>query len=181
MKKSTHPYLRVIFLSALALGLVGCASTKPKPTYVQAPSPTHTIAQGDMVSTRVEAEAQVDILPMEKQRFAERITERVRARQTANPAASAPRTFEIELTLTRYDKGNAFARAMLAGLGQIHIDGRVKVYAPPATAPVADFILDKTFAWGGIYGVATTMEDIETTFADGLAATLTGQNQPKEK
>jgi hypothetical protein len=38
-----------------------------------------------------------------------------------------------------------------------------------------DFDLQKTFAWGGIYGASTSMEQIEDTFADGVAATVTGQ------
>lgn len=56
---------------------------------------------------------------------------------------------------------------MLAGLGQIHIDGDVTMYALPDHSKVGDFHLKKTFAWGGIYGSSTSMEDIETTFADG--------------
>jgi hypothetical protein len=40
------------------------------------------------------------------------------------------------------------------------------------------FDLQKTFAWGGLYGASTTMEDIEDTFADGVAATVTGQDHP---
>ncbi len=58
---------------------------------------------------------------------------------------------EVELLLTRYDKGNAFARAMLAGLGQIHIDGKVKLLEMP--------------------------EDIEMTLVDGVASALTGQTE----
>jgi hypothetical protein len=64
---------------------------------------------------------------------------------------------------------------MLAGLGQIHIDATVKVYAKANDQKIADFVVAKTFAWGGIYGASTSMEDIERTFADGVAAALTGQ------
>jgi uncharacterized protein DUF4410 len=89
----------------------------------------------------------------------------------------------VDLHLSRYDKGNAFARAMLVGLGQIHIDGKVDIYQMPDHTLVGEFDLKKTFAWGGIYGAATSMEDIEDTFADGVAATCTGQEEapPKQK
>jgi hypothetical protein len=41
------------------------------------------------------------------------------------------------------------------------------------------FEMQKTFAWGGIYGGMTTIETIEDTFADAVAATVTGQTPPK--
>jgi hypothetical protein len=70
---------------------------------------------------------------------------------------------------------------MLAGLGQIHIDATVKVYAKANDQKIADFVVAKTFAWGGIYGASTSMEDIERTFADGVAAALTGQQETPKK
>ena len=36
--------------------------------------------------------------------------------------------YNIDVTTTRYDKGTAFARAMLIGLGQIHIDATVRLF-----------------------------------------------------
>jgi hypothetical protein len=86
----------------------------------------------------------------------------------------------VELLLTRYDKGNAFARAMLAGLGEIHIDGEVTLIELPERNQVGKFSISKTFAWGGIYGGTTSMDDIEQTFADGVAAAVTGQKEQKK-
>ncbi len=83
--------------------------------------------------------------------------------------------------ITRYDKGNAFARAMLAGLGQIHIDSTVTVSASGSGDTVSEFTVKKTFAWGGIYGGATRIEDVEPAFAESLAAGLTGQMDTSEK
>jgi hypothetical protein len=45
----------------------------------------------------------------------------------------------------------------------------------PAHTLVEEFDMQKTFAWGGIYGASTSIEEIEDTFADGVAATVTGQ------
>ncbi len=70
---------------------------------------------------------------------------------------------------------------MLAGLGQIHIDGTVQLYQMPEHKLIGEFDMKKTFAWGGIYGAATGMEDIETTFADGVAAAVTGQSEQPSK
>ncbi|GAA0711082.1 hypothetical protein GCM10009105_12760 [Dokdonella soli] len=81
------------------------------------------------------------------------------------------------MSITRYEKGNAFARAMLAGLGQIHIDGDVQVYAMPEHNRTMAFSVQKTFAWGGIYGGTTTIEDIEQSFAESIANALTAQGE----
>ena len=90
------------------------------------------------------------------------------------------REFEIPVLVTRYDKGNAFARFMLAGLGQIHIDGKVSVLLLPDRKKVAEFDIDKTFAWGGIYGGVTSIEDVEQGFAEGVAKAVTNVKENKQ-
>jgi hypothetical protein len=44
-----------------------------------------------------------------------------------------------------------------------------------------EFDMQKTFAWGGVYGASTSIEEIEDTFADGVAATVTGQEHTPPK
>lgn len=83
--------------------------------------------------------------------------------------------------ITRYDKGSKSARLMLAGLGQLHIDGDIDVYSLPQHKLQEAFTLKKTFAWGGIYGASTSIKDIETTFSKGIAQTLTGQGGEHSK
>jgi hypothetical protein len=55
--------------------------------------------------------------------------------------------------------GNAYARSMLAGLAQIHIDVRVALIALPERQSLSEFDVSKTIAWGGIYGGATSIDD----------------------
>ncbi len=62
--------------------------------------------------------------------------------------------------MTRYDKGSAFARFMLAGLGQIHVDATVSLRDPARDVSLGEYEVNKTFAWGGIYGASTTIEDV---------------------
>jgi hypothetical protein len=163
--------------------LTGCATTAPTADFSNGMAFKSRVATNDEVKTRVAAESGVNILEEEKTRLAEKIQERVSAKKIMNSAGTEKKSYEIELTLSRYDKGSAFARAMLAGLGQIHIDGVVRLYEFPDRKEVCEFAIKKTFAWGGIYGAATSMEDIERTFADGIASTLTGQKEdpPKDK
>jgi len=114
---------------------------------------------------------------------AQKIKSRIDARKLTNTASGEARSFQGALRVTRHEKGNWFARAMLAGLGQIHLEGKVSVYQMPAHTLVEEFDLQKTFAWGGIYGASTSMEEIEDTVADGVAASVTRQAHvaPKAK
>lgn len=165
------------------MGLAGCASTVPTADFAHQIVAGARVSAPDTVKVNVDAADTVKILPIEKERIAEKVAMKIDARKTANAAAGAARVYEVDLRLTRYDKGNAFARAMLAGLGQIHIEGVVSVFEMPGHTPVGEFTLKKTFAWGGVYGAATSIEDIEDTFADGVAAAVTGQKEapPKQK
>lgn len=78
----------------------------------------------------------------------------------------------MEVEITRYDKGNAAARFFLAGLGQIHIDAIVKLVDKTTGKLLAKSEVSKTFAWGGIYGGATTIEDVEPAFAEAVVDIL---------
>jgi hypothetical protein len=153
----------------------GCAGTAPKPTYTHEIVPESRISMLDHSEVKVDAAKEVKILPLEEERLTQEIASKIEARRVRNVGGTAARNFEVDLHVTRYDKGNAFARAMLAGLGQIHIEGTVTVFQMPEHTLVGSFDLKKTFAWGGIYGASTSMDDIQNTFADGVAAAVTGQ------
>jgi hypothetical protein len=165
------------FGPALALLLsAGCASTAPKAQFAHEIVADARISSPDSVQVNVGAPESVPILPGEKDRLGQKIKARIDAQKISHPRDGEGRAYEVDLQLSRYDKGNSFARAMLAGLGQMHIDGRVSVYQSPEHALVGEFDLAKTFAWGGIYGASTSIEDIEVAFADGIADAVTGHS-----
>lgn len=170
----------IICASAVILA-TSCATTVPKPEFTKQIALESQIAAKDEANVMVEAASGVTMLESEKTRVAEKIKQKIDERKVANNQDVFSKTYEINLVMTTYEKGNAFARAMLAGLGQIHLDGDVAVFEMPGRIPVGNFSISKTFAWGGIYGGTATMEDIETTFADGVAAALTGQNEEQKK
>lgn len=172
----------VVAAAALAaVGIAGCAGTVPRAQFSHKMVTSGRVSSTDSVKADVDAADDVKILPEEKERLAEKIVSKINERKVANANAAAPRNYEVSLHLTRYDKGNAFARFMLAGLGQIHIDGTVSVFQMPGHTLVGEFTLKKTFAWGGAYGASTSIEDIENTFADGVAAAVTGQQEEPPK
>jgi len=166
---------------AVVLLVSACASTAPKADFSHDLASHYKIDADDHPEVQVDAAAGVDVLELDKQRISQVIASRLEQRRLQVVANSDPKECVVRVTLTRYQRGNAFARAMLAGLGQIHIDATVKVYAKANDQKIADFVVAKTFAWGGIYGASTSMEDIERTFADGVAAALTGQQETPKK
>lgn len=163
---------RFLVLSG-ALVLAGCATTAPKARFTQALPAGSQIRLEDSVKVAVTAAPDVSVLPYEEQRLAEEIGAKIAQDQKMSAPAGHPRAYDIEVELTRYEKGSAFARAVLAGLGQIHIDGRVTVYLLPAHTRVGEFTVNKTFAWGGLYGGTTSMPTVEQGFAEGIAAAVT--------
>jgi hypothetical protein len=161
----------------------GCATSVPKAKFSHEMTSASRVGVSDVAQVNVDAQDTVKIDAAEKSRLASKLQKKIDTRKLANAGSGPGRSYEVDLHLTKYEKGNAFARFMVAGLGQIHINGKVAVYQMPDHTLVGEFDLNKTFAWGGVYGAATSMEDIEDTFADGVAATVTGQQEepPKQK
>ncbi len=153
--------------------LAGCAGTPPRAEFTERTVPFR-VSAGDAVKVDVAAASTVKMLPYQQERFAQEIQAKVAQSMQGNLQAGGPRSYEIDILVTEYDKGNAFARAMLAGLGQMHIDGTVSVFRMPQHQVLESFALSKTFAWGGIYGASKSIEDIENAFAEGVAQTVCG-------
>jgi len=165
-----------VIAGAFAL-LAGCAGTAPKPEFSQPIAAGQRIAAPDAADVLVDCPDTVAMLAAEKDRLAEKIGVKIKARKSGNSSANAARDYQVAVHITRYEKGSSFARFMLAGLGQIHIDGTVELFLMPEHTPVGKFDMHKTFAWGGIYGGSTGIEEIEDTYADGVAAAVTGQEE----
>lgn len=154
--------------------LTGCASTSPNNAkFSQTLSKEKHLDANDTANVRVESNDDIIITTHEKERMALVITNKVNEQKILNTNSADEREFELEVLITRYDKGNAFARAMFAGLGQIHIDAKVSLFVMPERERIAVFDIDKTFAWGGMYGGFTSIEDVEEGFANGVAEAVT--------
>ena|SRR6266480_7969501 len=76
----------------------------------------------------------------------------------------------VKLVFTKYDNGNAFARFMLAGFGQIRISANVLLIEPTNNQTVGEFEVSKDFSFGGVYGGTTRVEDVEDGFARSVAS-----------
>jgi hypothetical protein len=89
-----------------------------------------------------------------------------------NPPTPDAETLQAVVNITKYDKGNAFARAMLAGVGGMHINADITLNDLSTGKCLGKTECTKSFAWGGIYGASTTIEDIEEGFSKGVAASI---------
>jgi len=165
----------VLLISSSVLMLAGCsASSAPKPQFTIPMAAESVVRADDSVIVDVSNASGVSLAEYERQRILDRIKQKINERKLSNPGDGSPGNYEVHVVITEYEKGSAFARAMLAGLGQIHVRGSVAVYELPARRLVGEFHVAKTFAWGGVYGASTSIEDVEIGFAEGVAAAVTG-------
>jgi type IV secretory pathway protease TraF len=153
----------VVLLAALALG--GCATSVSAPVAVQALSASAPLHISD-----ISADAAPDVQVGEGDLGM--ITQKVRAYiQAEAPTVmsdAGASAYMMKIHVTRFERGNAFARAMLAGLGQIHIEGTIDL-VDASGKKLAEYKVSKDFALGGIAGGTTTVDDVEDGFAKSIA------------
>ena len=87
-----------------------------------------------------------------------------------------PGRLDIDVLMTRYDEGSSFARFMLPGLGQIHIDADVTLRDQDSGEVLAIYEVTKTFAWGGLYGGSTEIGEVEVGFAKAVVSGMVEEN-----
>jgi len=179
---------RKLVLSVAALGaLSGCAGTAPTAEFKKPISEAFRLCANDEAGVRLAAADGVTLNDVSRQRLESRLSQTINEKKKSVQCKTADkRVFVLQSKITRYDEGSAFARAMLAGLGQIHIDGEFTLNLLPAVAGadskpgvngenVAEFSVQKTFAWGGMYGASTRIEDVEPAFAEGVTEAIVAQ------
>jgi len=165
--------------------LSGCATTAPQIVYEQPIPEDFDVQDYDFLDVVVDSDADVSMAAYEKERLTQKLIEQVKQLETVkfngfNVPDSGPKTLSLEVTITRYDKGQAFARLMLAGLGQIHIDGDIVLKEKETQRVIEKANVNKTFAWGGVYGASTNMEDVEDGFAAGVLQALKESREEAE-
>lgn len=78
----------------------------------------------------------------------------------------------LRVELTQYKPGSAFGRAMLAGVGSAHLDFKATLVDAATGEKLTSFTGDKTWAWGGAYGMSRGIEELEQNLAVELALYL---------
>ena len=162
--------LHIAGVLALALSLSACATSSTKPLAVQS-------LRADQVTTLKLKSVSATAAPglVMTQADFDRIILKVKNELSAaapgilvDPAsADAATASEMKINFTQYDSGSAFARAMLIGLGQIHVDGDVLIIDSTG-ATTGKYQISKQFALGGIAGASTSIQDVEDGFAKSV-------------
>ena len=142
-----------------------------------------SLSQFENLTLAAKNDVSVPMTALDRERLINKIVRRVQVAgiyKTINDSSPKPNTLVATLDITNYDQGNAFLRFLLAGLGQIHIDGILTLDNSDKTEQLAKYDVNKTFAWGGIHGGTTNIETVEEGFAEAVTEILLEKNkQPK--
>lgn len=96
--------------------------------------------------------------------------------KTINTSVPSSNVLNATVAIKNYDKGSAFARFMMIGIGQIHIDADVTLADSLSNQKMAQYEVTKTFAWHGIYGAVTDIKDTEVGFCKAVADSILGKD-----
>jgi hypothetical protein len=163
-----------LITAAGILLLSGCTATSsPGPAAPTYRAGNFKVDANDRVSVVVTNKNGLEISEEGRRRLALEIKKDIDKLKLKNSPTAKPESYTVKVHITRYEKGNAGARFLFAGIGQIHIEGIITVYA--SGRKVEQFDISKTFAWGGLYGATTTIEDVGKGFALGVAETVVGK------
>ncbi len=157
------------FAAILAFSLAGCAGSVSAPTPVQSLS-NEQRASLHLADVTADAASGVEMGDSDFDLVCQKVKDDVQ-KESPNVMATAPdgaSAYKMQIHFTKFDRGSALGRAVLIGLGQIRIEATINlVDANGATA--ASYKVSKDFAFGGIIGAVTSVEDVEEGFAKSVA------------
>ncbi len=165
---------------AVACLLSGCASSTGSHELLSAPLNARVGNYADLAIS-VKPVNNVKLTQPDTDRLNKQISEALKTEaptrfKSINAASPGPTTLAATVDIKRYDEGNAFARFMLAGLGQMHIDADVMLSDPATEEILAKYEVTKTFGWGGLYGASTGIKDVEVGFCKAAANAILGKD-----
>jgi hypothetical protein len=163
---------RILCGALLAALLAGCAGSVSAPTAIQ---PLSTEQKAALHLSDVSADA-ADGVAMSDGDFGiicQKVKTYIQAQSPGafTDPASSDAALKMKIHFTRFDRGNAFARFMLIGLGQIVIEATVTLENRSGVT-VAQYKVAKDFANGGVIGATTTVDDVEDGFAKSVATVV---------
>jgi hypothetical protein len=170
-------------LLALAIAVVsGCASSKGSMNVVSNYKDVGQITKYSELVVQVAAVENLALPDDARERIQNSIIKSVRQDgpdrfKVFNPPAPGSSALMAHVMIKRYDKGSKFARAMLAGLGKIHIDADICISDLSNKEELAKCEITKTFSLGGIAGAATSIDDVEEGFSKSVAAFILGKTE----
>ena len=170
--KKEFIYIALSVVGAFVIS--GCtASSSPGVDNLKRYNPNFVVDSDDRVNVSVTKDANVTMQSYEQDRIAQKIEAKINELKVKNPSDNRADSYNLLVKIKKYNKGSAFARFMMAGLGSMVIESHNSVTNATTGQKEAEFDVNKVFAWGGIYGGTTTIEDVEEGFAKGVAEAVT--------
>ena len=166
---SGRPILRLVATAFVLVGLAGCAGSVAPPTVVTA-LPDVQRSGLHLAGVTTQAGQGVAVRAGETDRISQLVVADIQALAPGMVDPAAARARALRIVITRFDEGSAAARFLLAGLGQIRLEGDVAIVDIGTNQAIAEYKVAKQFAFGGIYGGVTSMQDVEQGFAKSVAA-----------
>jgi hypothetical protein len=171
------------WVGVLPLLLAACSTSSPTARYRDPAMAAVKLDADDQALVVLATAAGVTMTELEQRRLRESVQSAIVARKVHNDGDGRVQRYRLELTIVRYEKGNAAARAVFpGGVSQIHIDSTAAlVQLGDPERRVSEFDLNKTFAWGGPVGAVTPMTEVEYGFAAGCAEAIAGGPLPRRR
>lgn len=170
-------FLVIGFASAIG---TGCATSRGSYQLTSAPAGEAKLSRYSDLCVEVTCSQGLGLAPSDLDRMRQLIVNNVPTEcsgkyKCIDPPVTGSNVILAKVNVTTYDEGNAFARWMLAGLGQMHIDAEVTLNDHATGEELLRSEVKKTFAWGGMYGATTRITDVEDGFAKAVAASFSGK------
>lgn len=161
----------------ISIFAIGCAGTKGSYSPITQVTEGADFAKYSNLVIEVNNNPDVALTATDKDRILTQIIASVRKEypsrfEDINSGKPDDLTMEAVVNMTKYDKGSAFGRFMLAGVGAMHINADISLNDLLSKQCLGKYECNKTFAWGGLYGGSTRIEDIEEGFAKAVAASI---------
>ncbi len=176
MQSSSRVRGLVAMVALSGLFLAACASTGPVPR-IAGRLTGFRLTGRDILSVRVDAAPSVEILPAQKRRMAQDISDDIRGLQSADAASGAWRPYEIAVHITRYSVGGGSLGAAALGRSRGLIGARVQVFSLPQHRLEEAFTLNQGASRGGFFGASDSQGDTERVFVEDVARALMGRWQ----
>lgn len=185
MNSRRNKIMLTVSVLFLAISLFGCAGTRGSIAPVTQLKEGEDLSKYSGLVLEVQNNADVALTPGDRERILTHIIANLHKEYPArfkeiNSANQDPSKLQVIVNVVRYDKGSAFGRFMLAGVGAMHIDADIILNDSDTKQFLAKYECKKTFAWGGLYGGSTKIEDIEEGFAKAVATAIVEGHKKQE-
>jgi hypothetical protein len=159
-------YLAAVVL--LCVGLSACGSSVARPDVVTALADPHQKLAVVDVTCTAGPDAKMDSGTLDRMKTGI-LYELEHAKPASLMSKTSPdsRPISLKVNFTSYEQGNAAARLMMIGMGQMHIDGDIEIIDASGNT-IGVYKIAKQFALGGMVGATTSMTDVEGGFESSV-------------